>query len=80
MKKLDKAFDNIEGDDLHGPHLEEGKISIGYANPRAVTSPNEHEFNYYCVTWGHKDYLIYKKYQHEGGTDELQRAAKISAV
>lgn len=70
MKRLDKVFNNIEGEDLHCPHLEEGKISICHANPRTVISPNEYEFNYHCLTWRHKDCLKYKKYHHEGGTDE----------
>ena len=46
MKRLDKAFDNIEEEDMHCPHLGEGKISTCHANPRTVTSRNEYEINY----------------------------------
>ena len=69
MKRLDKAFDNIEEENMHCPHLEEGKISTCHANSRTVTSRNEYEINYLCLTWRYKDCLIYKKHLHEGGTD-----------
>ena len=44
------------------PHLEDAKIFICHAKPRALMAPNEYELNYYCLTPRYRDCPIFKRH------------------